>query len=227
MDLESPVVVLGDASSSMQVAINTSSIITSLLCSLADAELHLFKDKDIRCDNPPRTVTEVVAYAKQMQASSSTSPAASLYYYYKNKKPVKTFVIVTDEEENTDYQGRTHWCLMSNADKMFADLYDKYCAEIGPAKLVFVSFTNPTSDGQMVTALKKKIGEAKVAEFVSVYKFDGRNPDLSKLDYMLEKLAKPISTTDITPSTTESKGISIVKQCCGLSCVLGTIVNLA
>jgi hypothetical protein len=200
MNLESPVAVLGDASSSMQVAINTSSIITSLVCSLADADLHLFKNKDIPCDSPPRTVSDAVAYAKRMQASNSTSPAASLYYYYKNKKAIKTFVIVTDEEENTDYDGQSHWYGASTGEKMFAALYDKYCAEIGPAKLVFVSFTNPTSDGQMVKALKNKIGEKKVAEYVSVYKFDTSNPDLSKLDYMLEKLAKPAE------GDTQSKG---------------------
>ena len=191
MNIESPVAVLGDASASMQVAINTSSIITSLVCSLADADLHLFKNVDIPCKDPPRTVSEAVAYAKTVGASSSTSPAASLYWYYQNKKAIKTFVIVTDEEENTGYDGSTRWYGASVNETMFAALYDKYCTEIGPARLVFVSFTNPTCDGQMIQALKRRIGEKKVAEFVSVYKFDIDNPDLNKLDYMLEKLAQP------------------------------------
>ncbi len=192
MNLESPVVVLGDASSSMQVAINTSSIITLLLCSLADAELHLFKDEDIPVEKPPRSVADAVSFAKKMTASNSTSPAASLLPYYKAKKVIKTFIIVTDEEENTDYAGNTVWESIQEGEKMFAKLYKRYCSEIHPAQLIFISFTEPNRDGEMITALKKVIGDSTVSEFVHVYKFDKRNPDLTKLDYVLEKLAKPV-----------------------------------
>lgn len=196
MNLEGPVAVLGDASASMQVAINTSSIITSLLCSLADAELHLFKTDDIPVNKPPRTVSDAVSFAKTMRADQATSPAASLYYYYKNKKAIKTFIVVTDEEENTGYDRKQSWYNNSDGDNMFAKLYDKYCAEIGPARLVFVSFTTPNRDGQMVKALKEVIGESKAQEWISTYKFDTRNPDLTKLDYVLEKLAKPVATAE-------------------------------
>ena len=35
-----------------------------------------------------------------MSAVGGTSPAASLYHYYQAKTVIKTFIIVTDEEEN-------------------------------------------------------------------------------------------------------------------------------
>ena len=42
--------------------------------------------------------------SKEILASGCTTPAASLFPYYEQKKIVKTFVIVTDEEENTKHQ---------------------------------------------------------------------------------------------------------------------------
>lgn len=39
--------------------------------------------------------------AVEITATGGTSPAASLWPFYERKEVVKTFVIVTDEEENT------------------------------------------------------------------------------------------------------------------------------
>lgn len=189
--LDGPIVVLGDASSSMQVAINTSSIITTLLCSLTRAQLHLFKSNDIPIKNPPRTTNEAVAFARKMTASQCTSPASSLNYFYTRKEEVKTFIIVTDEEENTSINGRSLWSSYGkkvDQDTMFAGLYHKYAKEIYPARLIFISFTSPQKDGDMVTSLKREIGEKKVAEFVEVYKFNVNDPDLNKLDTVLERM---------------------------------------
>ena len=36
---------------------------------------------------------------------SSTAPAASLWPYYERKEVIKTFIVVTDEEENCDSHG--------------------------------------------------------------------------------------------------------------------------
>lgn len=190
--LDSPVVVLGDASSSMQVAINTSSIITSLLCSLAKAELRLFKTTDIPVPNPPKTVRQAIEFAQRMQATNSTSPASSLYPYYESKKVIKTFIIVTDEEENTSSSGYTSWygrTTTGNNGYFFADLYKKYCEEVYPAKLVFISFSRQNEDAFMAKELKRVIGESKFSEFVQVFKFDTRNPDLNRLDFVLEKMS--------------------------------------
>ena len=43
--------------------------------------------------------------AVEITATGDTSPAASLWPFYERKEVVKTFIIVTDEEENTDCHG--------------------------------------------------------------------------------------------------------------------------
>ena len=197
MSLPKPIVVLGDASSSMQVAINTSSIITSLLCTLAKAELHLFRGDDEPIIKPPSDVRSAVEFAQRMRANGCTSPASSLAYYYDRKQVVKTFVIVTDEEENTTSGGRSQWGQSrmfqgepSNGQGyMFAPLFKKYCEEVHNANLVFISFTEPNRDGQMVRDLKEIMGESLFSEYVQVYKFNIRNPDLNRLDYALEQMS--------------------------------------
>lgn len=195
MSLDSPIVVLGDASSSMQVAINTSSIITSLLSKLAKAEVRLFRNNDNPVAKVPSTIDEVLTFAKQMRAGGSTSPAASLYPYYATKQVVKTFIIVTDEEENTTHSGYVSWYNRSNSNNgmFFSELYEKYAIEVYPAKLIFVSFTQPNTDGFMVNELKKRIGESKFNEFVQVFKFNVNNPDLNKFDYVLEQMSTATS----------------------------------
>ena len=40
---------------------------------------------------------------KVVTIGSGTTPAASLFPYYKEKRVFKTFVVVTDEEENGTY----------------------------------------------------------------------------------------------------------------------------
>lgn len=195
--LETPIAVLGDASSSMQVAINTSSIITSLLCSLTKAELHIFKTQDIPVHNPPNTVREAINFAQSINASNSTSPASSLWAYYAAKKAMKTFIIVTDEEENTSSSGYTSWYGQAPAGRdrgfFFAELYQKYCKEVYPAKLVFISFSAQNVDAFMVKELKNLLGESRFSEFVQVFKFNTRNPDLNRLDFVLEQMSTPLA----------------------------------
>ena len=38
-------------------------------------------------------------------ADHATAPAASLYQFYEKKEIVKTFIIVTDEKENEQFEG--------------------------------------------------------------------------------------------------------------------------
>lgn len=58
IDIEQPVVVLGDASGSMEVAIKTSSIITSILVKICNAKMHLFRTTDEHIEFPPTNVPE-------------------------------------------------------------------------------------------------------------------------------------------------------------------------
>ncbi|MCJ7638010.1 MAG: hypothetical protein MUO21_11015, partial [Nitrososphaeraceae archaeon] len=96
LDIDQPVVVLGDASGSMDVAVKTSSIITSILVKVCNAKMHLFRDKDEFIEHPPTNVSEVLDSMKKFKAYGCTAPCASLYPYYKNKEVVKTFILVTD-----------------------------------------------------------------------------------------------------------------------------------
>lgn len=100
----------------MDVAIRTSSIITSVLCCICDAQLRLFRNKDEPIDTPPRTVDDVIRMSKELRANRSTAPAASLAPYYTSKEVIRTFILVTDEEENTpvNIDGKCYH---------FADLY--------------------------------------------------------------------------------------------------------
>lgn len=182
LDIEQPVAVLGDASGSMDVAIKTSSIITSILVKVCQAKMHLFRDKDEVIENPPTNVSEVLEMMKKFKAYNTTAPAASLYPYYKNKEIIKTFILVTDEVENKSYEDG-----ISQKDGYFAPVFKKYREEIYPAKLVFVSFLDNNKDGQMVSELKEKIPgiEKDIIQFF----MSGRNPDLRKLDGLLNNLS--------------------------------------
>ena len=44
---------------------------------------------------------------KLVTIGGGTTPAASLFPYYKDKRVFKTFVVVTDEEENVTYNERS------------------------------------------------------------------------------------------------------------------------
>jgi len=210
-NLPSPIAVFGDASASMQTAINTSGIITSLLCSLTKADLTLFRDVACPVENPPATIQEAIKFAQQMKAHSATAPAASLYPYYMKKKKIKTFILVTDEEENTTHLCRSNWGYntsqahtQTNQGYMFAELFAKYYQEVYPAKLVFISFSKTDEDAFMVKALKGVMGTAQAEEIIDVFKMDVRNPDLNRVDYILEKLSLQTESTQSSSSSTQT-----------------------
>lgn len=175
--LKPPVVILGDASGSMEVAIKVSSIISSLLCNICDADLRFFNDHDKLID-PPKNVTEVIKVATECKADGSTAPAASLYPYYEQKIKVHTIVLITDEEENTQCNGYN-----------FAPLFKKYTEEIcDDVRLAFISFTKPGVDGQMVKEIKQDM--PSYGDKILTFKMNRKCPDLTKLDKILFTLSK-------------------------------------
>jgi hypothetical protein len=186
INIESPVVVLGDASPSMDVAIKTSSIIASMLVKLCHAKLHLFRNEDEPILNPPKTVNEVLEAIKLFKSSGSTSPASSLYPYYERKEIVKTFILVTDEEENTGYKKEDKNVWNNSKENYFANVFKKYRSEVYPAKLVFVSFLKNNKDGQMVSHLKEVIPD--ISKDIIQFILNSSKPDLRKLDALLDKL---------------------------------------
>ena len=197
LKLAPPVVVLGDASSSMNVAIRTSSILASILCKLCKAELRIFRHYDEKLE-PPNTVQEVVEQSQTCQAGGSTAPAASLIPYYLSRTPVRTFIIVTDEEENTsvskteetnDASRHGGWGHGDKDKISFAPLFREYVETISPdTQLVFISFTETGRDGQMVRHLKDLM--PTYGEKIRVFKLDRCRPDLTKLDRILAQLSE-------------------------------------
>ena len=144
LPLESPVAVIGDASGSMEVAIRTATILSSLLTAICSAKLNFFNDKVFQPEFIPKTLEDVLSLAIITKADGSTANAAGLVPYYNAKEVIKTFVMVTDEEENAN--GTT----ADGISTRFFELFMKYRTEIYPAKLVFISFLgHQHAQGQM------------------------------------------------------------------------------
>jgi hypothetical protein len=178
LPLEAPIAVLADASSSMDVAIQTATIVSSLLTAFCEAEMMFFNDEAWRPSASPRTIRDVIDMALTTKASRSTSPAAALWPFYENKQVIKTFIVVTDEEENTNSHNYN-----------FCDLFQLYRNEVFPAELVFFSFLrSQTCKGDMVPLLRDK--EIPVRQFI----LSATRPDLTKLDNILGQLSA--QTTD-------------------------------
>jgi hypothetical protein len=149
LPLESPVAVIGDASGSMEVAIRTATILSSLLTAICSAKLNFFNDKVFEAAFIPKTLEDVLSLAIVTKADGSTANAAGLVPYYNAKEVIKTFVMVTDEEENAN------GTIADGTPTRFFDLFMKYRAEIYPAKLVFISFlSHQHAQGQMYSQFK-------------------------------------------------------------------------
>ncbi|KAJ8319834.1 hypothetical protein KUTeg_001421 [Tegillarca granosa] len=177
ISLESPVVVVGDASGSMDIAIETSCIIAGILTAITSAKLVFFSDDTWDAPFLLKTVEDVIDLAIKTKTVGGTTPASSLYPFYKNKEIVKTFIIVTDEDENGEFEGYS-----------FADLYKLYHDEVYPAKLVFVSFLHSHVEGFMVSQLRN-LGFSPLQ-----FKFSNHRPDLTKLDNLFGLLSTETST---------------------------------
>ncbi|CAF0885028.1 unnamed protein product [Adineta steineri] len=179
LPLESPVAVIGDASGSMEVAIRTATILSSLLTAICSAKLNFFNDKVFQPSFIPKTLEDVLSLAIITKADGSTANAAGLVPYYDAKEVIKTFVMVTDEEENAD--GKT----ADGFSGRFFELFMKYREQIYPAKLVFISFlSHQHAEGQMYSQFKN----ANVPDVLQ-FKFNRERPDLTKIDNLIGLLS--------------------------------------
>lgn len=172
LELARPVVVLGDASFSMDVAIRVASIIASVLTALTSAELRFFGSESRSPATQPTCAADVLELARNCKAEGQTIPACALWEFYEQRRPVNCFVVVTDERENGKYH-----------DLYFHQLFYKYYTEVHPAKLVFVSFLEANATGQMCTALER------LGIHPAQFRLDARRPDLTKLDAMVGLLS--------------------------------------
>ena len=173
LPLEPPVMVIGDASFSMDVAIRTSTIIASLLAVLSNADLRFFNSKSLTPPVVPRNAAEVLQVTEDTKADGLTAPAAALHDLYKLRQKIKYFVVVTDEIENEQYNNT-----------FFAQLFYNYCIDVYPARIVFVSFLEEKNvKGRMVQALEN-LGIEPLQ-----FRLDAAMPDLTKMDSMLGMLS--------------------------------------
>lgn len=170
--LESPAAVFGDASYSMDVAIRTSVIVSSVLAALTSSHLLFFNGSSFAPPVLPRTAAQCLDVAATTPANGQTAPAAALWELYAARTVVKTIVVVTDERENDKAHGY-----------YFHQLFYKYYTEIYPARIVFVSFLEANQQGQMVQALQT------LGIQLLLFRFDARRPDLTKFDGMLGVLS--------------------------------------
>lgn len=124
------VAVFGDASSSMQAAIEAATIFASMVSTCLDRELSFFNGNVIHPRHAkPQNVQETPQVCHQIRASGCTSLASVLWPYYSKKKVMDLFVMVTDEGENTNCE-----------DYNFSDLFAKYKQDVNPmAQLIVVT----------------------------------------------------------------------------------------
>lgn len=168
LPLESPVAVIGDASGSMEVAIRTATILSSLLTAICSAKLNFFNDKVFQAAFIPKTLEDVLSLALVTKADGSTANAAGLVPYYDAKEVIKTFIMVTDEEENAN------GTIADGSQTRFFELFMKYRAEIYPAKLVFISFlSHQHAQGQMYS----QFVNANIPDVLQVRSIDHNNSD--------------------------------------------------
>ena len=162
----------GDASSSMQAAIEAATIFASMVSACLSGELSFFNGNVVPSPHDqPQTVRETLRVCHQIRACGCTSLASALWPYYQKAKVVDLFVMVTDEEENTRFQGH-----------MFADLLAKYRQDVNPqVQLIVVTVGN--GDGRFRTSLASQEIEYKTVTI------DGTRPDLTKFDGLVGRLA--------------------------------------
>ena len=173
LPLDPPVVVLGDASSSMTVAIRVATIIGSVLTVLTRADLRFFNQELIQPPRVPRTIDDVLQVADVIRATGTTAPAAALWPSLKRREVVRSLLVVTDEEENTACQGLR-----------FDTMLARYREDVHPAQVVFLSFlSDQRQPGQMVSALRARGVPCRQ------FRLDARRPDLTKLDEILAHLS--------------------------------------
>jgi len=166
------VAVFGDASSSMQTAIEAAAIIASIISTTLDGELSFFASDLVKSPHlKPSSVEETLEVCQEIQAHGCTNLAACLWPYFEAKKVVDTIVMVTDEYENT----KCH-------NYYFADLLAAYRKEVNP-NVVLVVVRVGMGSGEFQRSLDTNEIEPKVVII------DSSRPDLTKFDGLVGQIA--------------------------------------
>ena len=97
---------IGDASASMQTAIDAATIFAAMVSVCWGGEVCFFSSGYIASPHPrPKTVEQVLDITRKIRANNSTAIASGLWNAYEKKMFLQRIVLVTDEEENTACHG--------------------------------------------------------------------------------------------------------------------------
>lgn len=166
------IAVFGDASASMQRAVEAATIMACMVSSCLNGELSFFADQLIESPHKnPVSVDETLAVCRKVRANRSTCLAAALWPYYDRTIVLDAIVLVTDEEENTSCKGFR-----------FADLLKAYMDKVTPNVALIVICVGGGSRYFRNTLVQHGIE----AETVTI---DEKRPDLTKFDELLEQIA--------------------------------------
>lgn len=177
------VAVFGDASASMEAAIEAATIFASMVSTCLDGELSFFNHFLVPSPHPkPQNVEETLQVCSKIRARNCTSLAAALWPYLDKGKAMDLFIMVTDEEENTSSRGYR-----------FADLLARYKEKVNSnAELIVVS-VGPGDPGFRDSLLQNGI------EYKTVT-IDQNRADLTKFDRLLAQLAAISSLVSVEDS---------------------------
>jgi len=174
--LDPPVLTMGDSSQSMDVAIRTSTIVSSIMSVAVPGKsaLTFFSGFPLFAACQPESINDVLDISASMSAAGATAPAAALWPAYEMKKAYKFLILATDEVENRPYRGY-----------LFHELLAKYRAEVAPdCQVAIISFRDREGVGPMEKAMKEYCGIVPVT-----FRFSSARPDLTKLDQLLGLLS--------------------------------------
>jgi len=165
--------VLGDASSSMQVAVESATTLAALLSATLKARLSFFNRSVWDAEPQPSNAFEVLDLATRTRASYNTGCAEAVRDAFVSKEKVDLWVLVTDEEENRGCEG-----------EFFASWFKRYREEVFPgSEVFFVSFLGRgATEGYMQRCLKR----LKIPFQTCL--LDRERPDSSRFDAVLGRL---------------------------------------
>lgn len=166
------VAVFGDASASMQNAIEAAAIFASMVSVCFDGELSFFRSDLLSSPHAkPSNVHEALEVCEQIHADGTTSLASALWPYFVDRIRMDIFVMVTDEMENTEKNGF-----------MFASLLALYTEIVNPDVCLVIVCVG-TGCPRFRESLALRGINYKVVQV------DGARPDHAKFDALLGQLA--------------------------------------
>lgn len=175
------VAVIGDASGSMEVAVQTSTVLSSLLSVAMGSTLTFFADSPWEAE-VPSTVVGVLELVERTKAAGGTNMADALAPLLKERRAVDLVILVSDEGENSvGSDGRT-----------FAEVFAEYRREVSPGCRIFlVSFLRENEEGLVRARLRDAGIEARQ------FRLSMERPDTSKFDSLLGHISLETSEAEI------------------------------